>query len=121
MIDDIEYEESSGNIFEDLGFDDPVMEMNRAILGLTLRDLIKQLGWTQTKTAEMLGIDQPKVSRIVRGKLSGFSVERLTLLLDRLDHEVIVTVRRKRPVRTQLSAGAASTAGRQSAVRPPST
>jgi predicted XRE-type DNA-binding protein len=50
---------------------------------------------TQAKAAEILGIDQPKVSALVRGKLSGFSLERIIHFLNLLGRDVQIVVKAK--------------------------
>lgn len=88
--------QGSGNVYVDLGFDDPEMELNRAELARKINALIEARHLTQAAAAKVLGIDQPKVSAIRRGRLTGFSVERLMKLLTRLDQDVRITVEPKR-------------------------
>ncbi|HXG28265.1 MAG TPA: helix-turn-helix transcriptional regulator [Nevskiales bacterium] len=73
---------SKGNVFEDLGFDPAeaaVMEM-RARLMAELRLRIKGKGWTQKQAAERLGITQPRVSALIKGKYEQFSLDMLLQL-----------------------------------------
>jgi DNA invertase Pin-like site-specific DNA recombinase len=67
-------------------------------LGRSLRDLI---ALTQAQAAELLGIDQPKVSALTRGKLSGFSMERMFHFLNALGRDVQITVKAKPRSRQQ--------------------
>ena len=83
---------STGNIFRDLGRADSVLLMFKVKLAAQVSEAIERRGWTQTEAAEHLGIDQPRVSHLVRGQLSGFSVEALLGYLMRLDVHVNVTV-----------------------------
>jgi predicted XRE-type DNA-binding protein len=83
---------SSGNVFADLGFDDPEAEMARAELAIQIRKAIEERGITQANAGAILGIDQPKVSLLMRGRTSGFSLERLMTLLNRLGCEVEINV-----------------------------
>jgi predicted XRE-type DNA-binding protein len=92
MSDDLEITAGSGNVFADLGFADPDMEMVRAELALQIGRIITERGWTQTQAAAALGIDQPKVSKIVRGRLGEFSPERLIQYLNRLNHDVRIVI-----------------------------
>ncbi|MDP1608918.1 MAG: helix-turn-helix transcriptional regulator [Chlamydiales bacterium] len=75
--DKIEYEVSSGNIFEDFGFENPKEANVKSDLALLIRGIIKKRKLTQEKAAKLMQIDQPKVSKIVRGLLSEFTIERL--------------------------------------------
>ncbi len=90
---------SSGNVFADLGFDEPDTELAKADLALTISRIIRARGWTQDQAAEQLGIDQPKVSKLVRGRLGEFSIERLMRFLTKLDQDVAITVQPKSPER----------------------
>ena len=91
----IEVREGSGNVFADLGLPDADELLVKAAVVSRLIDIISGLGLTQTQVAEMLGIDQPKVSTLVRGRLRGFSLERLLHFLMALDQDVDIVVRPK--------------------------
>jgi len=84
------YEESSGNIFADLGLPNPEELLAKAEAAIEIAHIIKKKKLTQTRAAEILGIDQPKVSAILRGKLRSFSLERLFRFLNALGTTVIV-------------------------------
>lgn len=73
----------SGNVFADLGLANPEELLAKAKLASTIHDIIQARGLTQQKAAEIMGIDQPKVSKIIRGRLSEFSTE---WLLSRVLH-----------------------------------
>src|SRR3990167_3993700 len=64
----IRVEQGSGNVFRDLGFPHPEREQLKADLTLQIYRLIKQRGLTQAEAAEILGIRQPHVSALVRGR-----------------------------------------------------
>lgn len=85
-------EVGSGNVFADLGFEDAEERLLRAQLATEITQLIKKKGWTQAQTAQRTGLDQPKVSRLLRGQLSGFSADRLFAILNRLGHSVEVRI-----------------------------
>jgi predicted XRE-type DNA-binding protein len=75
----------SGNVFEDIGFDPAqaqVLAMHAELLN-SLRLRIKEKGWTQEKAAEDLGITQPRVSALVKGKWRDFSLDMLLTLASR--------------------------------------
>jgi predicted XRE-type DNA-binding protein len=86
---------SSGNVFTDLGFADSEERLLKAKLASKIAQLIAERRWTQSQTAERIGLDQPKVSRLLRGQLSGFSVDRLFAVLTRLGHSVEVRISAK--------------------------
>ena len=89
-------EESSGNVFADLGFAKPGRERLKARLVLQIYRLIKDRKLTQAAAGEILGIRQPHVSGLMRGQSGAFSVERLMEFLTALDQDIEITVRRKR-------------------------
>jgi predicted XRE-type DNA-binding protein len=84
---------SSGNVFADLGFENPDEMLLKAELVRQISKAIKEKGLNQYQAAEVLGIDQPKVSALVRGRFSGYSLERLFKYLNVLgkDLEIVVT------------------------------
>ena len=85
-------EHGSGNVFADLGFEDAEERLLKAELATKIAQLIEKKGWTQAQTAERTALDQPKVSRLLRGQLSGFSADRLFAILNRLGHSVEVRI-----------------------------
>src|SRR5689334_13326535 len=95
---------SSGNVFADLGLEDPEQHLLKAALTTRITQLIEKRGWTQAQTAERTGLDQPKVSRLLRGQLSGFSVDRLFAVLNRLGHsvEVRISAKARAPEKSQI-------------------
>jgi predicted XRE-type DNA-binding protein len=90
-----EHTVSSGNVFEDLGMPDADEMLVKAELVLQISRIIEEEGLTQVEAAELLGVDQPKVSALLRGRLRGFSVERLTRFLNALGQDVEIVVRPK--------------------------
>lgn len=67
----------SGNVFADLGLPDAEEALAKARLAQEIVETIERKGLSQSEAAEMMGLDQPKVSALVRGRLSGFSTDRL--------------------------------------------
>ena len=90
--DDIRAIESSGNAFADLRVADPEEALIKAELARAISAIISGNHLTQTQAAEVLGIDQPKVSALMRGRLSGFSVDRLLRFLVALDRDVEIVI-----------------------------
>lgn len=87
-----DYTRSSGNVFADLELPDAEERLLKAQLAMQIRRFIEPRGWTQTEIAEVIGLDQPKVSNLLRGRLAGFSVDRLLSILNRLGHNVEVRI-----------------------------
>jgi predicted XRE-type DNA-binding protein len=84
---------SSGNVFADLGLPNPEDALAKAKLASAICRVIEKRGLTQIEAAKILGLDQPKISALVRGKLSGFSIERLLRFLNDLGQEVAIVIR----------------------------
>jgi len=89
----IEVEEGSGNVFADIGLPNPEERLAKADLAIRITEAIRARRLTQTQAARVLKIDQPKISRLLRGQLSGFSTERLMHFLTLLGRDVEITVR----------------------------
>src|SRR4051812_12109317 len=83
----------STNIFADLGRPDAEEAFAKMKLAYEISTLIKSAGWTQSQAARKLGIDQPKISALLRGRLAGFSIERLFKFLNQLGRDIQITVR----------------------------
>ena len=87
---------SSGNVFEDLGFDASESEnlKLRAQLMRELEKLIHDKRLTQSDAAALLGIQQSRVSDLVRGKIDRFSIDTLVKLLAKAGRHVEMKVKR---------------------------
>ena len=99
----VAHEESSGNVFADLGLPHPEQELLKARLTLQIYRIIKARRVTQTQAGEILGIRQPQVSLLMRNRSGNFSVERLMDFLTALGHDVEVRVTPTRKAHGQLS------------------
>jgi predicted XRE-type DNA-binding protein len=86
---------SGGNVFADLGFAEPEEELTKAQLASHIRQIIKRRRLTQVAAAALMGIDQPKVSALLNGRLANFSSERLMRLLTALGQDVEIMVKAK--------------------------
>ncbi|HEX3664063.1 MAG TPA: helix-turn-helix transcriptional regulator [Rhizomicrobium sp.] len=86
---------SSGNVFADLGFEAPEEELTKAQLASQIRQIVKTRRLTQMASAKVMGIDQPKVSALLNGRLENFSSERLMRLLTMLGKDVEILVKTK--------------------------
>jgi len=89
----IAVEESSGNVFADLGLSNPEERLAKADLAIAISREVQARGLTQAEAADLLGVAQPDVSNLMRGRLSGYSLERLTRLLNALGQDVEIRVR----------------------------
>ena len=87
------FTKSSGNVFEDLQVSEPSEALAKSELAAIVAQALRARRLTQTAAARMLGIDQPKVSELLRGRLTRFSTERLLVFLLRLGRDVDIVVR----------------------------
>jgi predicted XRE-type DNA-binding protein len=86
------YVEGSGNIFADLGVANPEEAQAKADLVDRIVDIIQERKLTQVQAGKVLGVDQPKVSALMRGRLTDFSLERLLRFLLLLGQNVHIAV-----------------------------
>ena len=98
----LEQESSSGNVFADLGLADAEEHLIKAGLVVKIGRIIRQRELTQAAAAQLIGIDQPKVSAMLAGQFRGYSVERLMRFLVALGQDVEIVVRPKRCGAAQL-------------------
>ena len=87
-----EYTVSSGNVFADLGVPDADAALVKSDLAAAIAAAIRQRGLTQAQAATLLGIDQSRVSRITRGELAHYTIDRLLRFLLLLDRDVTIVV-----------------------------
>jgi predicted XRE-type DNA-binding protein len=92
------YEIGSGNVFKDLGIPNAEEHLVKAQLVFKIHTIMKSRGLKQAEAADLLGIKQPDVSKMLRGDFKQFSVERLLRFLVALnqDVEIVVTPHRGR-------------------------
>lgn len=93
-------EHGTDNIFADLGFPNPEEHLAKAQLAVQIIEIIRHRRLSQAAAAEILGIDQPKVSALMRGQLKNFSLDRLCRFLNCLDKDVDIVVKDKPRSRT---------------------
>lgn len=82
----------TGNVYADLRIVNPQEARAKADLAHRIVDIIEARKLTQVQAGKLLGVDQPKVSALKRGRLTDFSIERLVGFLLLLDHNVQITV-----------------------------
>jgi len=92
-----EITESTGNVFEDLGFEGGEAEnlRVRARLMAPLERSVRERGITQAEAARELGTTQARISELMNGKIQAFSIDALINMLDRAGLEVDVNVQQK--------------------------
>ena len=90
---DIPVTRGGSNVYADLGFDDPAEELVKAELAMTIDAVIQERGHTQEAAATLMGVDQPKVSHILHGRLGGFSTQRLMEFLTAPGRDIEIVVR----------------------------
>ena len=98
---------SCGNVFADMGLPDAEELQTKVRLGAAICNVVERDRLSQAQVAALLGINQPKVSALLRFKLEGFSVERLMRFLLKLGHDVEIAVKakpRSRPARIAVKA-----------------
>jgi predicted XRE-type DNA-binding protein len=89
---------SSGNVFRDLGFspDEAAYLKVRSELMVNLQKIITARGMTQGQIAELLGVTQPRVSALMRGRIDLFSIDTLIDMLARLGIRTRLVLQRRR-------------------------
>jgi predicted XRE-type DNA-binding protein len=88
--------DSSGDVFADLGIVLDHGERLKVDIAIEISGIIARSGLTQAQAAEIIGADQAKVSNLTRGKLKGFSLDRLLQYLSRLGYDVDLHISPKR-------------------------
>jgi len=92
----IKAQESTGNIFADLGVEDAEKMEVKARLAFKISEIIKHRHLTQTQAAEVLGMPQPKLSGMLRGQFRGISETKMLECLNRLGRDVQIVVKKAR-------------------------
>ena len=87
------FQESSGNVFADLGLKDADELFMRGKIGIQVIRLLKQRNLKQREISELLGIPQPEVSHLMKGEFQRFSEGKLLNFLKRLDMEITLYIR----------------------------
>lgn len=85
----------SGNVFRDLGLKNPEELLAKAKLAARIVQILEERQLSQTQAAKLLGVDQPKVSQIYRGRLDDFSLERLMRFLTALHRDIRIVIEDK--------------------------
>jgi predicted XRE-type DNA-binding protein len=88
---------SSGNVFADLEIPNAEQYLAKAELAAKILQAVRRRGLTQAAAGRLLGINQPKVSALLNGRLDGFSSDRLFRFLNALGCDVRITISRPHP------------------------
>lgn len=89
-------EQSSGNVFTDLGSLNAEEKQTKVQLAVAINRELAANQWSQAEAAEVLGINQPKISALQKYRLEGFSVERLMIFLTALGNDVNIFIKPRR-------------------------
>ena len=95
-VETIEVTPSCGNVFADLDLPDPEWLLAKAKLCVKISRIIRERRLTQKQAAKLMGLTQPNVSDLLRGRLDGFTLDRLFRCLDMLGQEIEIVVRPKK-------------------------
>ena len=93
LINGIEVQRSSGNVYADLGLPDAERLKIKSGLVIEIRKAMRRLGLTQQEAAKRMSITQPKVSDMMRGDFSNLSERKLMDCLNRLGYDIEIKVR----------------------------
>ena len=93
MSKNMKYERGSGNVFQDLGVQQADEHLVKAQLVFKIDTILRNRGFKQVEAADLFGIRQPDISKMLHGEFRQFSVERLLRFLVALDQDVEIIVR----------------------------
>lgn len=87
-----DFTEGSGNVFADIGVPDPDTALAKAKMIVELKRIVEERGLTQEQLAQLMGVDQPTVSKALSGRLSSITLDRLIRWLTLLGRNVDITL-----------------------------
>lgn len=93
MKNDDQVRQSGRNIFKDLDLPDAEELNAKARIVCRICEILDERGLTQKAAAQILGVDQPKISALLRGRLDGFSTDRLFRFLNALGNDVEIVIK----------------------------
>ena len=114
---DKKIEESSGNVFIDIGVKNPEEALAKAQIAARIYQLITERRLTQKAAAKLLAIDQPRVSDLLRGRLRRFSTEKLIQFLLALGQNVEILITPHKGTKKQPSIKVSSPKAKSEAPR----
>lgn len=94
--------ESSGNVFADLGLEKSEDDMLKVCIAGMITRIIRKGHYTQTEVAKIMGIDQPKVSKLLRGRLKEFKSDRLVNCLLQLGYDLELKAKKSSTTRGRI-------------------
>lgn len=94
-MENLEYEIGSDNVFADLGLENAEELKTKTLLLIEIRRIVKAKKLKQAEIANVFDVPQSKVSKLLNGKVSGFSTDRLMKFLTILDQDVNITIKPK--------------------------
>ena len=92
MTNTIEYEKSSGNVFEDLGLENSEDLQARSMVGFHVVEILNSKDMKQKEIAEILNIKQAEVSHLLNGHFSRFTIDKLLCFLKFLDQKITIEI-----------------------------
>lgn len=93
---EIEYEIGSGNIFADLGVKNPEEALLKSRVVGEIQRIVESRNLTSSEAAKIVGLTPSKLNDVLRGRLSGYSMERLLRMVNALGHDVEVKISKRR-------------------------
>lgn len=93
IVEGVEIETGSGNVFADLGLPDAEKLKIKSGLVIEITRAVRKLGLTQEEAGRRMGIPQPKVSALLRGDFANLSERKLMDCLNRLGYDIEITVK----------------------------
>jgi predicted XRE-type DNA-binding protein len=102
----VEVYAGTGNVFADMGLAKAGELLFKTDLAIAIGRVITGRRLSQARAADLIGIDQPKVSALMKGDTRGFSVDRLLRILTRLGHDVEIRVRCAKGARGRIRVAA---------------
>lgn len=96
LVEGVDFTVGSSNIWADLGYPDAEEMLAKAGLVREITRIIRARRITQAQAAALMGIDQPKVSNLLRGRFRGYSLHRLLEFLTHLGRDVEIVISRQR-------------------------
>ena len=92
IVSGVDFEVGSGNVYADLGFEDPEEMAAKAGLVREIRRTMERRGLTQVQVSKLTRVDQPTLSKLLRGRTSNFSFDRLTQMLRDLGRNMVLLI-----------------------------
>ena len=90
-----EFVVGSGNVFADLGVANPEEALAKAKLAHKINAILSKRNLSQSEAAQLIGVHQPRISDLVNGKISKFTLDNLVHMLNKLDWDVVISTKHK--------------------------